>query len=53
MTEEKRKKPDCAYCEERRKQGANFCGRCGKQLKANPLIIDYKSSEKQPPVENK
>ena len=53
MREEMREKPDCAYCEERRKQGANFCGRCGKQLKETPVIIDYKSLEKQSPAENK
>lgn len=33
---------DCPFCEERRKLGHNFCGRCGKQLKVNPVIRDYR-----------
>lgn len=36
-------KADCPFCEERRKKGDNFCSRCGKQLKENPDIKDYKS----------
>lgn len=36
------RKADCPFCEERRKNGANFCGRCGKQLKENPIIKNYK-----------
>ncbi|MBS1412865.1 MAG: hypothetical protein HPZ00_06100 [Christensenellaceae bacterium] len=38
----KNKNADCEYCEERRKKGSNFCGRCGKQLKESPVIINYK-----------
>lgn len=37
---------DCPYCDECRKSGSNFCGRCGKQLKEHPIILDYTSSEK-------
>lgn len=44
---------DCPHCKERREAGANFCGRCGKQLKEHPEIICYKISEQQPPSENR
>lgn len=36
------RKADCPFCEANRKSDANFCGRCGKQLKENPVIKNYK-----------
>lgn len=39
----KEQKADCPFCEIRRKNGDNFCGRCGKQLKDNPIIKNYNS----------
>lgn len=39
-----RKQASCPYCGEYKADAnANFCGRCGRQLKENPVIIDYKS----------
>lgn len=37
---------DCEYCQNYREKGSNFCAKCGKQLKENPEILDYRSSEK-------
>lgn len=42
ITDNRNKNADCEYCEERRKKGSNFCGRCGKQLKESPVIVNYK-----------
>lgn len=47
MNKDRLNRPDCPFCEEHRKiPEANFCGRCGKQLKENPIIKNYWASEK-------
>lgn len=32
---------DCPYCDKKRQEGVNYCGRCGKQLKETPIILNY------------
>lgn len=42
VAEEKERPKDCIFCDDRRKNGANFCGRCGKQLVNDPIIVRQK-----------
>lgn len=46
VKEEMKQSSDCPHCDEFRERNSNFCGRCGKQLKTNPVIIYYPPSEK-------
>lgn len=34
-------KADCPKCKFCRENNYNFCDKCGKQLKENPVIIQY------------
>ncbi|GAV24769.1 hypothetical protein ciss_07020 [Carboxydothermus islandicus] len=44
-SKEKSKEPSilCPACQHENKSHYNFCIKCGKQLKENPVILDYKS----------
>lgn len=44
MSEKEKGTMECPLCHKQIREDANYCPKCGFQLKEHPVVIDYKRS---------